>query len=97
MEHVFFGVFAFYICIHKRQIKDIVDTYILSTYIFFYYVTLALEDYEESIQTDAESSPTYVIFFRSIGEFIGIFGGSFMLGAIIGCLTGKIIFLCTYL
>lgn len=51
-------------------------------------ITRTLEDYEESSKnSDVDPLPSYVIFFRSLGEFIGIFGGSFLVGAIMGCCT----------
>ena len=47
----------------------------------------SFEDYEESVLSKTEPSPAYIIFFRSLGEFIGIFSASFVLGAVLGCLT----------
>ena len=50
-------------------------------------ITRTLEDYEETEKTAADPMPTYLIFLRSIGEFIGIFSASFILGAVMGCVT----------
>lgn len=44
-------------------------------------ITRTIEDYEESLGITTETpSPAYIVFFRSLGEFIGVFGGSFLLG-----------------
>jgi len=44
-----------------------------------------LEDYEENY---ADSSlPTYIVVLKSLGEFIGVFGASFLVGSVLGCAT----------
>ena len=51
-------------------------------------ITRTLEDYEETIKLNsADVQPGYILFFKSLGEFIGVFGGSFLLGAVMGCCT----------
>merc|ERR1712203_986543 len=43
-------------------------------------ITRTLEDYEETVKLDGDTpSPGHIIFFRALGEFIGIFSGSFLL------------------
>ena len=49
-------------------------------------ITRTLEDYEEDLKS-GENEPGYAIFFRSLGEFAGIFSASFFLGALLGCTT----------
>lgn len=53
-------------------------------------ITRTIEDYEESARLEVEPTPGYVIFFQSMGEFVGIFGASFLLGAIMGCMTAAL-------
>jgi solute carrier family 9 (sodium/hydrogen exchanger), member 6/7 len=40
-------------------------------------ITRTLEDYEETYAKDT-ALPAHIIFFKSIGEFIGVFGASFL-------------------
>jgi len=53
-------------------------------------LTRTLEDYEESLQSNDEPTPTYITVFRVLGEFLGIFVGSFLMGAMFGCLTAAL-------
>lgn len=54
-------------------------------------ITRTLEDYEESSKMDVDNpTPGYLVFLRSFGEFVGVFGGSFVLGAFMGCLTAML-------
>jgi len=48
-------------------------------------ITRTLEDYEEDLKLEQDPTPGYALFFRSLGEFVGIFSASFFLGAILGC------------
>lgn len=50
-------------------------------------ITRTLEDYEESTKLNSVPTPAYQIFFSSFGEFILIFTGSFLIGAVMGCVT----------
>ena len=50
-------------------------------------ITRTLEDYEEDLKLQEDPTPGYAIFFRSLGEFAGIFSASFFLGALLGCVT----------
>lgn len=53
-------------------------------------ITRTIEDYEESARLTTETSSGYSIFFSSLGEFIGIFSASFILGGVMGCLTAAL-------
>jgi sodium/hydrogen exchanger-like protein 6/7 len=46
-------------------------------------ITRTLEDYEETFAKD-DASPAHIIFLKSVGEFIGVFGASFLVGSILG-------------
>ncbi len=48
-----------------------------------------LEDYEEN-QSLGIVRPAWEVFLRSLGEFIGIFGASFLVGSLMACLTAVI-------
>ena len=54
-------------------------------------ITRTLEDYEAGVKLNPGNlDPAYLIFFRSVGEFFGIFGASFLVGSLIGCATALI-------
>ncbi len=54
-------------------------------------ITRTIEFYEESVAVVAiDTIPGYLLFFKSLGEFVGIFGASFLVGAIMGCLTAAL-------
>ena len=52
-------------------------------------ITRTLEDYEETFAKET-ALPAHVIFFKSIGEFIGVFGASFLVGSVVACFTALI-------
>ncbi|TRY74763.1 hypothetical protein TCAL_00731 [Tigriopus californicus] len=45
-----------------------------------------LEDYEENLKT-GQAMTTSIVLLKSVGEFLGIFFASFLVGGIMGCLT----------
>ena len=49
-------------------------------------MTRTLDDYEESL-TKGDVLPTYMVFLKSILEFFGIFGASFLVGSLMACMT----------
>jgi len=54
-------------------------------------ITRTLEDYEENVKFHAsDAQPGYIVLFKALGEFVGIFGGSFLVGAVMGCLTAAL-------
>ena len=54
-------------------------------------ITRTLEDYEENVKYhSSDAQPGYIIILKALGEFVGIFGGSFLVGAVMGCLTAAL-------
>merc|ERR1719273_3019077 len=54
-------------------------------------MTRTIELYEEAAQLAAGVvPPAYIIIFKALGEFLGIFGASFLVGSMMGCMTALI-------
>lgn len=64
------------------------------SYLFFCLNSRAIQNYELRYSNDGGFEIT--AFLGAIGDFIGIFSLSLLVGALIGCLTALISFLKTY-
>ena len=57
----------------------------------FYVVSFFFQDYETGLKIHAGvPEPSYLILLKSVGEFVGIFSASFLVGSVMGCATALI-------
>ncbi|QQP38440.1 Sodium/hydrogen exchanger [Caligus rogercresseyi] len=53
-------------------------------------ISRTLEDYESAISYGSGSGVNAMVFLKAVGEFLGIFGASFLVGSLLGCTTALV-------